>query len=164
MSVKALGMPQALIEEMIESLIPPPIPGPPGDQGVPGIQGPAGVNAFGTPNGRSLSLSTAYQSSDPTKPAIITVNITSVASLSLAVGQTNTADIVIGATTAVATGTGTVINKYRNSLTGTLIIGLAVTTDSGISATFALPIGWYFAVRQTGGTIAIASAYDQAVG
>lgn len=135
-----------------------------GPTGATGGIGPAGVNAFSVPNTRTLSLATAYQASDPTKPATVTLNLSSTASLSLAVGTTNTADILIGSTTAVATGTGTVIAKYSNSLTGTLVVGLALNTASASPIMFALPIGWYFAIRQTGGTVTITSAYDQAVG
>ena len=115
----------------------------------------------GTPTALALILGVAAQANDPTKSALVMVNLTSAAALSLAVGQTNTAEVVIGPTAAVAAGVGTVIGRYRNSLTGALIVGLAVSTDSGSLLTFALPAGWFLAVRQTGGVIAIASAFDQ---
>lgn len=120
--------------------------------------------SIGSPNTRSLALATAYQATASTKPAIVTVNLTSAAALSLTAGATNTADIVIGATNAVASGTGTVIGKYANSLTGTLVVGLAINTSSGAPITFALPAGWFFAVRQTAGTVTITSGFDQAIG
>lgn len=135
-----------------------------GTAGAVGATGPSGVNAFGSPTSRSISLATAFQATTPTKPAIVTVNLSSSAGLSLAVGTTNTADIVIGATSAVAAGTGTVVGKYANSLTGTLVIGLAINTASAAPVVFALPIGWFFAIRQTAGTVSITSAFDQAVG
>lgn len=76
----------------------------------------------------------------------------------------NTADIVIGSTNAVASGTGTQIGKYANSNTGALTIGLNLSTISGVSYSFALPAGWFFAIRQTNGTVMITSAFDQAIG
>lgn len=124
----------------------------------------AAADSFGPPVARTLALATAFQASDPAKPALVTINLTSVANLTLGAGTTNTADIVIGATAAVASGTGTVIGKYRNSLTGSLVVGLNINTDSGVQIVLPLPVGWFFAVRQTAGTVVITSAYDQVVG
>lgn len=124
----------------------------------------AAADQIGPPISRSLALATAFQASDPTKPALVTINLTSVANLTLTAGTTNTADLVIGATAAVASGVGTVIGKYRNSLTGTLIVGLGINTDSGVTVLLPLPVGWFFAIRQTAGTVAITSAFDQSLG
>lgn len=135
-----------------------------GSTGSTGPQGVAGVNAFGIPNVRTLSLATAYQATDITKPAIVTVNLSSTASISLSGGTTNTASIVIGSTNAVASGTGTVICAYANSNTGTLTIGLGLNTVQTGPCSFALPTGWFWAVRQTAGTVTISSAFDQSVG
>ncbi len=119
--------------------------------------------AVGAPSVRTLSLATAYQALDPSKACVMSINLNSVASLTLAGGTTNTADIVIGDTSAVASGTGTIIGRYRNTLTGALVVGLAVNSDSASQIQFLLPIGWFFAIRQTSGTILITSAFDQAV-
>lgn len=129
-----------------------------------GADGAAGVNAFGSPSSRSLSLATAYQATTTAKPAVVTVNLSSTASLSLTGGTSNTADVVIGSTNAVASGTGTLICRYANTNTGALTVGLALSTTAASTCTFALPAGWYFAVRQTAGTITITSAFDQVVG
>jgi hypothetical protein len=135
-----------------------------------GATGPAGVNAFGEPKPRTLTAGAAYQATDKTKPAIVTLNLTSTASLSLTGGQTHTADVLIGPTaTSVAPPagtavTGTAVAKYSNSNTGAIAVGLALATIAGQSATIALPAGWYFAVRVTSGTVTIMSAFDQAVG
>lgn len=120
--------------------------------------------AFGSPNSRSISLGMAYQATTSTKPAVVTVNLSSTAGLTLTAGATNTADIVIGPTNGVAGGTGTVIGRYSNSLTGTLVVGLAVNTAAASPITFALPTGWFWAIRQTSGTITIVSCYDQSLG
>ena len=120
--------------------------------------------AVGAPNSRTVALATAYQATDNTKPAIVSVNLSSTASISLSGGATNTADIVIGSTNAVASGTGTVIGKYGNSNTGTLTVGLNLSTISAVGYSFALPAGWFFAIRQTGGTVTVTSAFDQSMG
>lgn len=129
-----------------------------------GNSGPAVPVTMGTPNTRTLSLATAYQATDPTKIAIVTVNITSTATISLTSGATNTADILIGSTNGVASGTGSSLCKYTNSNTGALTIGLNLSTVMTTSCTLNLPVGWYFAVRQTAGTVSIQSAFDQSVG
>lgn len=135
-----------------------------GPQGTVGNTGPAGVNAFGTPNVRTLSLSTAYQAMDPTRPAVVTVNLTSTATISLSGGATNGANVLAGATSGVASGTGSVMCVYANSNTGALTLGLNLSTISATTCTIALPAGWYFAIRTTSGTVTITSAFDQSVG
>lgn len=135
-----------------------------GATGPTGPTGPSGTNAVGTPNTRTLALATAYQATDITKPAIVTVNLSSTASISLSGGGTNTASIVIGSTNAVASGTGTTICSYANSNTGTLTIGLGLNTIQAGPCSFALPTGWFWAVRQTAGTVTITSSFDQSLG
>jgi hypothetical protein len=119
---------------------------------------------IGAPTSRTLSLATAYQATTSAKPAVVTINLTSTAAISLSGGATNTADIVIGSTNGVASGTGTVICKHANSNTGTLTVGLNLSTIATTTCTLMLPVGWYFAVRQTAGTVTITSAFDQTVG
>lgn len=124
----------------------------------------ASAGDFSSPTARTLSLATAYQATDPTKPAVVTINLTSNASLTLGGGTTNTASIVIGSTNGVASGTGTAVGTYSNSLTGSLVVGVAINTVSTSPITFALPKGWYFSVLQLTGTVTINSAYNQALG
>lgn len=135
-----------------------------GDTGATGPTGPAGADAFGSPNSRTLSLATAYQATNTAKPAIVTINLTSTANFSLTGGTTNTADVLIGSTNGVASGTGTIMGKYANSVTGTIAVGLNMNSQAANTYTLALPAGWYFAVRQTAGTVTITSAFDQSVG
>lgn len=118
----------------------------------------------GYPTTRTVALATAYQCTNTAKPCSFTVTLSSTASLSLAGGTTNTADVLIGPTSGVATGTGTVIAKYSNTMTGTLIVGLGVNTNANSSFTTIIPAGGYFAVRQTAGTISVVSAFDQVIG
>lgn len=136
----------------------------PGGGPICGTSTAPAVVTVGTPTSRALSLATAYQATNNAKAAFVTVNLTSSASLSIATGTTNTAEIVIGSTVGVASGTGSLMGPYLNSLTGTLVVGLAVNTGSTTSYTLMLPAGWYFAVRQTAGSVTIASAYDQSIG
>lgn len=119
--------------------------------------------SVGSPNTRSLSLATAYQATNTAVASVVTVNLSSTAALTLGGGTTNTADVVIGSTNAVAGGTGTIIGRYANTLTGTLIVGLAVNTNANSTVTFVLPAGWFFAIRQTAGTVSITSAFDQSI-
>lgn len=118
----------------------------------------------GSPNSRTLSLSTAYQATSTAKAATVNINLTSTATLSLSGGTTNSATVYIGSTTGVASGTGTPICSYSNSNTGSLTIGLNLSTISAVPCQFSLPSGWYFAVLQTSGTVTITSAFDQSVG
>lgn len=115
------------------------------------------------PNARTLSLATAYQALDPSHDAEITINLTSSASLTLTAGTANTADVVLGATTAVANGTGSVVGKYANTLTGALVVGANLAVAGAEEIRIRVPAGWYFAVRQTAGSVTIASAFDQSI-
>lgn len=117
-----------------------------------------------SPTSRTVSLSTAYQATSSSKPASVTINITSTASLSISGGTTNTATVYIGSTSGVASGTGTAICQYSNSNTGTLTIGLNMSTVSAVPCSFVLPSGWYFAVLQSAGSVTINSAFDQSLG
>lgn len=127
-------------------------------------RGDAGPSTIAAPTSRTTALATAYQATNPAKPAKVTVNLTSTANLSLSGGATNSADIVIGPTSAVASGTGTVIAKYSNSSTGTLTIGLNTNAGAANPMVFDLPANYYWAVRTTSGTVSIVSAFDQQLG
>lgn len=129
--------------------------------------GATGPSAIGAPTARTISAATAYQATDKTKPAVVTINVASTAALTLTGGQTHTAELLIGPTAASVTGTatsGTPIARYSNSNTGALSVGLAISTVDGKPITAHLPAGWYFALRIVSGTVTIVSAFDQAVG
>ena len=117
----------------------------------------------GSPTSRAPSAATAYQATNPNAVAIVNLNLTSSAALSISGGTTNSADIVIGSTNAVASGTGTVIGKYSNSSTGTLTIGLNTATVAACPISFILPAGWYWAWRITSGSVTATSAFDQQI-
>jgi len=115
------------------------------------------------PTARSLALATAYQATSTTKPAFISVMVEATYTVTVASAQTDTMELWIGPTAAVATGSGFAIATWRSGLTGiALTIGLA-SIDRGQLAAM-LPIGWFFAVRRTAGTAAIiTSAFDQSL-
>lgn len=139
--------------------------GPTGAVGATGPAGAAGVNAFSAAAGRALSLATAYQALDPTKPAAVTITLQAQSSISLGGAVNNEGAIVMGATSAVAAGTGTTVATYKNNLGGTLVVGLNLNSTQANTYTIAVPIGYYFAIRQTAGAgLTILSAYDQAIG
>lgn len=134
-----------------------------GTNGTNGADGAAGVNAFGAPVTRSLSLATAYQASTSAKPALVSVEIECVATATLGSAQANTIELIIGSTNGVASGTGTKADTFRSDLSVSIIISLAFTGRQFLKA--CLPAGWYFAVRRTVGTgMTISSAFDQTVG
>lgn len=135
-----------------------------GANGTNGATGPAGPSTIGAPTTRSLSFATAYQATDPSKAAVVTINFTSTANISLSGGTTNSATVVIGPTNAVASGTGSVLCPYSNSNTGTLTIGLNLSTVATASCVVVIPAGYYFAPRQTAGTVTISSSFDQSIG
>lgn len=119
--------------------------------------------AFGSPNVRTVSLATAYQATDPSKASVVTVTLQAQSAISLTGANNNEGTIVLGSTSAVASGTGTTIANYKNNLGGGLVVGLNLNIQTAQTYTIAMPAGWYFAVRQTTGTgLAVVSAFDQA--
>lgn len=145
--------------------------GPKGDAGNTGATGsigpvgPAGPSAFGSPSTRTVALATAYQCATPAKPCLITLTLQAQSSISLTGASNNEGAITLGATTGVATGTGTNIVSYKNNLGGGLVVGLNITSIQANSYVIPVPAGWYFAVRQTAGTgLQVVSAFDQVVG
>lgn len=120
--------------------------------------------SIGAPSSRSLSLATAYQAANPSKDTLITVNLQSTSSVSLAGAVNNEGGVWIGATSAVASGTGTEVGVHKNNFGGTLVLGLNLSQTVAQTVSFILPAGWYFAVRQTLGTgLNVVSAYDQPI-
>ena len=136
-----------------------------GAVGATGAAGPAGVNAFGAPVTRSLGLATAYQCTDPTKPGLVTITLQSQSQISLSGTSNNEGAITLGSTTAVNVGTGANVATYKNNLGGGLVVGLSITSQQANTYQVAVPVGYYFAIRQTAGTgLQIVSAFDQTVG
>lgn len=109
---------------------------------------------------RTLALATAYQATDPTKAAVITLSLDCTITGVISVATSCQGEVRVGATTAVATGTGNIAGLYKNSL------GLSIINNLGqdMTITVLLPIGGYFAVRQTAGSgLSTANAFDQSI-
>ena len=136
-----------------------------GSPGAAGATGPAGPSAFGSPSTRTVALATAYQCTTPAKPCLVTVTLQSQSSISLAGASNNEGAIMLGATSAVAAGTGTALAAYKNNLGGGLVVGLNLNSTQANTYTVPVPANWYFAVRQTAGTgLQVVSVFDQLVG
>lgn len=131
--------------------------------GATGAAGAAGVNSFGTPNARTVAFGTAYQATDITKPAIVTVLYSCALTAALLSPGSSTLELRYGPTNAVASGGGNMADTYSQSLSVSIVLSLGWNGAGKLWA--ALPTGWYFAARQTVGTgCSISAAADQAVG
>lgn len=112
----------------------------------------------------SLALSTAYQASTPSRPVVITINLWSQSSFTLAGNAPKEGGIWVGDSAGVASGIGAKLGEYSNVLSGVAVVGLTVLATQSQNYSFLLPAGWYYAVRQTVGTgLTIVSAFEQAV-
>ncbi len=131
---------------------------PAGDKGDLGI----GLSPS-APAAMTIALDTAYQSPTPAKSHFLSVMIDVSYSITVAASLTDTVELWVGTTSAVATGTGTKIASFRSALTGIAIsIGMA-SGDRGQLCGM-IPPNYYFAVRRVSGSRAtIAEAFTQAL-
>jgi len=135
-----------------------------GTNGTNGKDGAPGINNFGAPKPITVALAKSYQASDPTKAAVITITLQAQSSISLSGAANNEGAITVGATNAVATGSGTNIATYKNNLGGSLVVGLNLNSLQANTYTITLPAGWWFAVRQTSGSgLQVVSAFEQLI-
>lgn len=161
----AIGSITAVLRPLVHSQATGSVPsGIVGPAGPAGSQGPAGVNAFGSPNARTLVSGTALQCTDTTKPCVFSITISSTASLSLTTGATNTAVCVEGITSGIGSSGGTIIGTHTNQNTGTLSITLALNQTIANSCYIHVPVNGWAAVRTTSGTVTISNVSDQSVG
>lgn len=114
---------------------------------------------YGAPNVRTLNMATAYQATDPSKAAVVTVSpqCTNTTTLIAASACTMTARVGVAGLTC---STGTVIAMW----TSTYTLGLVLTNASGSPMDIKLPIGGYFILCSISGTFTINSAVDQSAG
>lgn len=136
-----------------------------GDTGATGPQGAPGTPAplfnFGLPAARTLAVSTAYQATNPAKPAIVTVSPSCTASLTLSGGGTCSMQARIGAAPLTCTS-GTVAATWTNGNTGALSVGLALNQTIGAPYSISLPTGASFILCPTAGTFTITAAEQTA--
>ncbi len=122
----------------------------------------AGKNVVGTPNARTISFATAYQATDPARACFFKALLQLATTVGVGSPSANTVELVVGPTSAVASGTGDVADRFRQDINLTLI-SLQLTAENAVQAL--VPAGHYFAVRRTSGTgITILSASDRALG
>lgn len=122
----------------------------------------AAHNIISDVNARSIAFATAYQATNPAKPAFLKIIIDLTTTVGIGSPQANTVELIIGPTNAVAGGTGTVEDTYRSDLSVTLI-SLGFTGRQALQGI--LPVGYWWAVRRTAGTgISIISATDRTLG
>lgn len=134
-----------------------------GSTGGVGPTGPAGVNAVGAQSARTVAFATAYQASDPTRPAFVQIEYSCTASIALGSPQTNTVELRIGPTNVVATGGGARADVFSSSLSVSVLLTVGWTAQGMLKAN--LPAGYYFAPRVlTGSGCTILSAADQTIG
>lgn len=120
--------------------------------------------AIGMPNARTLTTATAYQATDPGRAAMVEISIASTAALTVSGGTTNTAAVFVSSTNSVGTTGGTQVCTYNNANTGTLVIGVNTNAAQTAPCTFNLPVGCYFGIRVSSGSITIPAASDQSLG
>ena len=119
---------------------------------------------LGAPISRTFSLATAYQCTDTTKPCTFVVSLQATSAVTLASpGVNNEAQVVIGTTTDVVNGTGTVMADWKNNVSAGLVVGVTVSNTQAGPITIDVPAGYYYAIRQTAGTgVTILRAREQA--
>lgn len=134
-----------------------------GATGVTGPQGPAGAPAptfnFGVPTARTVALSTAYQASDATKAANISISPTCTNSTTVVAASACTMTVRQGSTAALSCTTGTIVKTWSS----TIALGLVITQGNTFPFDIKLPIGGYFVLCPTAGTFTI-SAVEQSAG
>lgn len=122
---------------------------------------------FADPSGMAMALGSAYQAADPSKAAVVMINLSSLSQNSLLDGSqaSQKGEVIVSATAAGVTGgTGTKIALHENTQGGVLVVGLTITQRLAQCVSFLLPAGEFFGVRQTvGANLSVASAYQQAV-
>jgi len=130
--------------------------GPAGPTGPAGATGPQGVGLVpGVPAAKTLSLSTAYQATDVTKSAFISVMAETIYSVTLASPtMSDTVELRIGPASDVANGGGYKAASWKSGISAglTVSVGLSVTNRGQLTAM--IPPNWYFAIRRTAGSTA----------
>lgn len=144
--------------------------GPAGAKGDTGATGPAGANGTSyapqSPVSRAISVATAYQHTDTTKPYKVQVNARATQTVTLAGTIGDRIELRIGPTAAsVASGGsgGFSVGIWESGITGIAVMIGAAVADGG-QLTADVPAGWYFSVNRLSGTAAtIVSCLSQSM-
>lgn len=135
--------------------------------GHPGATGTNGISYTPqTPQARTISPATAYQHTDPTKPARVVVNARATQSVTLlALTAADKVELRVGPTAAsvLSSTTGYQMGVWESAITGLSVMVGASVQDGG-QLTADLPAGWYFAVNRISGTNAqIVNCFTQSM-
>lgn len=144
--------------------------GPAGAKGDTGATGPAGANGTSyapqSPVSRTISVATAYQHTDTSKPYKVQVNARATQTVTLAGTIGDRIELRIGPTAAsVASGGsgGFSVGIWESGITGIAVMVGAAVADGG-QLTADVPAGWYFSVNRLSGTAAtIVSCFSQSM-
>ena len=142
----------------LTALIAPMIPAP--IKGDTGASGPAGLSLSpGQPVSITVAFGTPQQAPDPTKPALVTVEVETSYTVTVAGNSTDEVELRVGpASAGLAAGTsGARASSTRQSLTGiALVVGLAQADRTPLTAL--IPAGGWFCMRRLAGTVTTINA------
>lgn len=115
--------------------------------------------AFGAPAAKTVAVSTAYQATDITKAAVVTLNPACTNATTLLAASACTLQIRQSSAAGLTCSTGTVVSTW----TSTIALGLVITQGNGFPIDVKLPAGGYFIICPSAGTFTI-SAVEQSAG
>lgn len=115
---------------------------------------------YGDPAARTLSMSTVYQATDPSKATVVTVSPSCTNTTTVLASSTCTMTVHQSNLSSVSCSTGTVVSTWNSAVP----LGLVFTQTSGSPFDIKLGIGRYFIMCPTAGTFTITTAVDQTLG
>lgn len=131
-----------------------------GDSGAQGLPGtPAPTFNYSAPTARTVAVSTAYQATNPAKPADISISPSCTNNSTLIAASACTMNVRQSSTAGLTCSTGTVVKSWSS----TIALGVAITQGNAFPFDLKLPIGGYFILCPTAGTFTIA-AVEQTAG
>lgn len=125
------------------------------------------TQVFAAPLTMTPVVGTAAQALDPTRPALLTINVMITQNLTLAGTLTDVMELRIGPDKAgVEAGTsGVALDEAGQSLTG-IAVSIGMGNSMRLPMKAFLPAGWWYAIRRVQGQASrqqITSAFQQAV-
>lgn len=121
---------------------------------------PALTVNYGDPAARTLSMSTVYQATDPSKATVVTVSPSCTNTTTVLASSTCTMTVHQSNLSSVSCSTGTVVSTWNSAVP----LGLVFTQTSGSPFDIKLGIGRYFIMCPVAGTFTITTAVDQTLG
>lgn len=119
-----------------------------------------------SPVSRTISVTTAYQHTDTTKPYRVTVNVRATQTITVAGTAADKLELRVGPTAAAVAAGGSggfSVGIWESGITGIALMVGAGVQDGG-SLFGDVPAGWYFQVNRLSGTAAtIVSCFSQSM-